>query len=110
MRRIAWLLSLLLGTGFAGLAAAHEGHDNAPGTGTASLSGRHVLTASSDQYEVVLKNDPLTPGLKTTFDVYLSDYRTNTPVAGAKVGLILRSDARELWSGTAAATSRAGVY
>ena len=110
MRRIAWLLSLLLGTGFAGLAAAHEGHDNAPGTGTASLSGRHVLTASSDQYEVVLKNDPLTPGLKTTFDVYLSDYRTNTPVAGAKVGLILRSDARELWSGVAPATSRAGVY
>ena len=111
MRRIAWLLSLLLvGAGFSAVASAHEGHDDAPGTGGAPISGRHMLTASSDRYEVVLKNDPLTPGLKTGFDLYLSDYRTNAPVAGAKVGLILRSEARELWSGSAAPTSRAGVY
>ncbi len=111
MKRLASLLALLLvGNGSAMVATAHEGHDAAPGTGTAAISSRHVLTALSDRYEVVLKNDPLTPGLKTQFDLYLSDFKTNAPVAGAKVGLILRSEARELWSGSAAPTARAGVY
>lgn len=104
------LLLLMLGGSLAVVADAHEGHDAAPGTGAAAISGRHVLTALSDRYEVVFKNDPLTPGLKTEFDLYLSDFRTNAPVAGAKVGLILRSEARELWTGNAAATSRPGVY
>jgi hypothetical protein len=88
---------------------AHEGHDAAPGTGAGVLSGRHVLTALSDRYEVVLKNDPLTPGAHSEFDVYLSDFATNAPVANALVGLVLRSAARELWSGPAAAL-RPGVY
>jgi hypothetical protein len=108
---VALLLSLLLiGVGLSAVAVAHEGHDDAPGTGGAAISRRHVLTALSDRYEVVLKNDPLTPGLETAFDLYLSDYRTNAPVSGAKVGLSLRSEARELWSGFATPTSRPGVY
>ena len=101
---------MLLGTGIATAAGAHEGHDDAPGTGAAAISGRHVLTAVSERYEVVLKNDALTPGLKTALDLYLSDFRTNAPVSGVTVGLKVRSDARELWSGSASATSRAGVY
>lgn len=109
MRRFASLLALLvLGNSLAMVARAHN--DTAPGGGTAVVSSRHVLTALSDHYEVVLKNDPLTPGLKTEFDLYLSDFNTNAPIAGAKVGLILRSAARELWSGAAAATARPGVY
>jgi len=111
MRRLATLLALLLaGSSLALIADAHEGHDAAPGTGAAAISSRHVLTAQSDRYEVVLKNDPLTPGLKSGFDLYLSDFTTNAPVAGAKVGLVLRSEARELWSGPATATARPGVY
>jgi Barrel-sandwich domain of CusB or HlyD membrane-fusion len=111
MRRLTTLLALLLlGCSLAVVADAHEGHDAAPGTGTAAISSRHVLTALSDRYEVVLKNDPLTPGLKTEFDLYLSDFKTNAPVAGAKVGMVLRSEARELWSGSAVPTARAGVY
>jgi hypothetical protein len=111
VRQLALLLApLLLGAGLATFADAHEGHDEAPGTGSAAISSRHVLTAVSDRYEVVLKNDPLTPGLKTPLELYLSDFQTNAPVAGARVALTLRSDARELWSGSAAATQRAGVY
>ena len=111
MRRMVLLGMLLLcGTGFAIRAEAHAGHDDAPGTGGAAISSRHVLTAVSDRYEVVLKNDPLTPGLKSALDLYLSDFRTNAPVVDAKVTLSLRSVAQELWSGAAAATPRAGVY
>ncbi len=104
------LLLLLFGTGLAIVADAHEGHDDAPGTGGAAISGRHVLTAVSERYEVVLKNDPLTPGLKATLDLYVSDFRTNAPVAGRRIALRLRSAAHELWSGEATATQRAGVY
>lgn len=106
----ALLLILMLGISLAIVANAHEGHDDAPGSGAAAIPGRHVLTALSDRFEVVLKNDPLTPGLKTAFTLYLSDFKTNAPVAGATVGLILRSTDRELWSGAATATARPGIY
>ncbi|MEO5989653.1 MAG: efflux RND transporter periplasmic adaptor subunit [Candidatus Eisenbacteria bacterium] len=110
MRPAVWLLTLLLGTSTATLAGAHEGHDSAPGASGPVSPGRHVLAAASQQYEVLLKNDPLTPGMKTTLDVYLSDFQTNAPVTGATVSLNLRSGARELWSGTAASTERPGVF
>ena len=111
MRRLVRLLTpLLLATGIAAGAGAHEGHDDAPGTGGAAIPGRHVLTAASDRYEVVLKNDPLRPGLKTAMELYLSDFSTNAPITAATVSLSLRSDARELWTGSATATNRAGVF
>ena len=110
MKRWSLLLSVLLIAGGAPLVFAHEGHDNAPSTGGTAIPGRHVLAAASERYEVLLKNDPLTPGLKSTLDVYLSDFRTNAPIEKARVGLSLRSASRELWSAPAAATSRAGLY
>ena len=111
MRRLASLLALLLlETGLAAVAGAHEGHDDAPGASGPAIPGRHVLTAVSDRYEVVLKNDPLRPGLKTALDLYISDFRTNAPISDAAVSLSLRSDGRELWSDSATATRRAGVF
>lgn len=104
------LAFLLAGSSLVSVALAHEGHDDAPGTGGSVIPGRHVLSALSDRLEVVLKNDPLRPGLKTELDLYLSDFITNVPVSGATVSLTLRSASRELWSGSAVATQRAGVY
>jgi cobalt-zinc-cadmium efflux system membrane fusion protein len=110
MRRLGWWLTLLVATGISAGAGVHEGRADAPGTSGAAIPGRHVLTAVSDRYEVVLKNDPLRPGLKTALDLYLSDFSTNAPITGATVSLSLRSDVRELWTGSATATSRAGVF
>ncbi len=111
MKMIQLLLAtLLLAAGVPGAVHAHEGHDDAPGTGPAALGTRHVLTAVSDRFEVVLKNDALSPGLDTPLDLYVSDFATNAPVAGARIALRLRSATRELWSGSADATPRAGVY
>ena len=109
-RPVRLLTLLLLMAGLATRARAHEGHDDAPGTGTSAIASRHVLTALSDRYEVVLKNDPLRPGLKTAMDLYLSDYQTNTPVSGAAVSLSLHSGGRELWKGSTTSSQRAGVY
>ena len=111
MSRPIWLLTLmLLATALPTRGQAHAGHDDAPGTGSAAIASRHVLTALSDRFEVVLKHDPLRPGLKTALDLYLSDFKTNAPVAGAAITLSFRSGAKELWKGAATATQRAGVY
>lgn len=110
MHRILLLMLMLVTTGGANVAHAHEGHDLAPGAEGAALPSRRVLMALSDHYEVVLKNDPLRPGLETTLDLYLSDFQTNAPTTNVSVSLSLRSNGRELWTGSAAATDRAGVF
>lgn len=108
-RILLLMLALMVTTG-ASVVHAHEGHDAAPGTESAALPSRHVLTALSDRYEVVLKNDPLRPGLATGLDLYLSDFQTNAPSTNVKVSLSLRLDGKELWTGTANATDRPGVF
>ena len=110
MHRIFLLMLLLMATVGATVVCAHEGHDAAPGTDSAALPSRHVLTALSDHYEVVLKNDPLHPGLATTLDLYLSDFQTNAPRTNVNVSLSLRSNGKELWTGSANATDRPGVF
>lgn len=104
------LLAVLFGTFLVSMPSwAHEGHDEAPAP-TGAPSARHALTAVSERYEVVLKNDPLVPGKAATLDLYLSDFTTNAPIAGAQISLGVRSGARELWKGDAAATRQPGVY
>lgn len=110
-RRVRTLVLFLgLASGMTPRAGAHEGHDNAPATSGAPMAGRHVLTAVSDRYEVVLKNDPLRPGQKSVVDLYLSEFRTNAPVAGAAISWSLRSGGRALSAGAFTATPRSGVY
>ena len=112
MRRISVIFVVLAVSAFGATSGlSHEGHDDAPGGGTAAVSSRHVLTASSDRYELVLKNDALRPGMKTDLDIYLSEFQTNAPVVGAAIMLSLRSGSRELWSGNARPIDkRPGVY
>ncbi|MBK8324871.1 MAG: hypothetical protein IPL06_19890 [Betaproteobacteria bacterium] len=99
------LLALLLPT------AAHAANTkDAQGIGDASISAGQMLTVHSDRYEVVLKEQAAAPGLKDSLDLYLSDFRTNAPIANATIALSLRSDSRELWTGSARATPRAGIF
>ena len=104
------LLGVLLGALLVSLPAwAHEGHDEAP-VAAGAPAMRHTLTAVSDRYEVVLKNDPLLPGKRATLELFLSEFTTNAPVEHAEISLSLRAGAREIWTGGAAGTGRPGVY
>lgn len=107
MKRLGALLTILV---LVVLGVSSAKAEDAPGAGGAAISSRHFLTTFSDRYEFVLKNDPLGPAMKTALDLYLSDFQTNAPVAGATIALSLRSGSRELWKGTATATQRPGVY
>jgi cobalt-zinc-cadmium efflux system membrane fusion protein len=105
MRRLALVLALLLP-----LTAEAAAAKDAPGSGDAAMSIGQMLTVHSDRYEVVLKSKPLRPGLKDSLDLYLSDFRTNAPIARATIALSLRSNGKELWTGSALATTRAGIF
>jgi hypothetical protein len=73
---------------------------------------RHALSATGERFEVVVKNDPIAPGATAPLDVFVSDFETNAPVAGAEIALTARDAGAEVWSGVAAAVdaARPGVY
>ena len=103
-----WLCLLM--AALAAAPARAQGGSAAPGGTGASGPVGGILAASSDRYELLLKFEALSPNKITTLDLYLSDFATNAPIAGARIGLSLRAGGRELWSGNAAATTRPGVY
>jgi hypothetical protein len=105
MRGQIWLLAASLSAAV-GAAAARD----VSGTAGAAISSQQVLAVHSDRYEVVLKSKPLRPGLSDTLDLYLSDFQTNAPITNGAITLSLRSNARELWTGSAIASNRAGIF
>ena len=50
-----------------------------------SQGSRHTLVASSERFELVIANDAIPPGAIAPLDVYVSDFETNAPVAGAVI-------------------------
>ena len=105
------LMAMVVAAMSAAAPARAQGNDKPPGGGADTVSSRRVLTATSDRYELLLKYDALQPGAKTDLDLYVSDFPTNAPIAGAAIALSLRNGSRELWSGIARpAEKRPGVY
>ena len=105
MRHLNWLLALMLY-----LTAEAAVAKGAPMSGGAAISSQQILAVHSDRYEVVLKSKQLRPGLRDSLDFYLSDFQTNAPITNVAIALSLRSNARAIWTGSAIATSRAGIF
>lgn len=100
---LAWLLLAVLSCA----ASAHEGetHD-APGVPPPVAGpGLEAREVSSELYEVLLKYPPLAPGEKTRLRVFVSEYATNAPVAGAAVEVEMGD-----LKATAAPGAAPGVY
>ncbi|NOT32805.1 MAG: HlyD family efflux transporter periplasmic adaptor subunit [Candidatus Eisenbacteria bacterium] len=98
----------LLATTLATPSAAAPEHAPAPGTPV----NRHTLNAVSEQFELVIANDPLRPGKISRLDFYLSDFATNEPLPGARLEVAYRARGGDgpLWSGQAEATPSPGTY
>ena len=103
------LLFLLLGLLLAGAAYAHGGEDHGDtakagaGAGATSFS----VAALSEQFEVLLRYEPLSGGEPADLRLFLSDYATNAPIKGAKLTLTNPEDARLKWVVT---EQEPGVY
>jgi hypothetical protein len=87
MRRLCSLLLCLL----AASALAHGGEDHGKASQpVGSMEGEtHVLGATGDVFEVVLKHPEHGAGGKTPLRVYVAETDTNAPVSGAEVELTL---------------------
>jgi hypothetical protein len=89
MRRAARMLAVLCFS-LSTLAGAHEGesHGEKPSMPTPG-EGLHVLAATGDLFEVVLKHPEHADGPKTPVRLLVADSATNAPVSGAQVELTL---------------------
>ncbi|GAA4006145.1 hypothetical protein GCM10022408_17430 [Hymenobacter fastidiosus] len=100
---------LLLGLLLTGAACAHGGEDHGDGAqaGTAAGATSFSVAALSEQFEVLLRYEPLEGGQPADLRLFLSDYATNAPIKGAKLTLTTPEDANLKWIVT---EQEPGVY
>ncbi|UOG72901.1 hypothetical protein MTX78_12255 [Hymenobacter tibetensis] len=94
------LVMLLLGLLLAGNAHAHGGEDHGAGAQAATPAGAtsFSVAALSEQFEVLLRYEPLTAGQPADLRLFVSDYATNAPIKGAKLTLTNPEDATLKWA------------
>ena len=110
MKQLLILLwSLLLGLLLRGTAHAHGGEDHGDGAkaGTAAGATSFSVAALSEQFEVLLRYEPLQGGQPADLRLFLSDYATNAPIKGARLTLTNPEDAKLKWAVT---EQEPGVY
>ncbi|GAB3323518.1 hypothetical protein GCM10027511_32590 [Hymenobacter humi] len=104
------LLILLLGLLLLSSAAyAHGGEDHGDGAKASTPAGAtsFSVAALSEQFEVLLRYEPLEGGKPADLRLFLSDYATNAPIKGAKLTLTNPEDANLKWAVT---EKEPGVY
>lgn len=87
MRRWIWTIVALLIPSLSALAHEGEVHEDPATKAPPPLpgAGLRALSAVTENFEVVIKHPPLDPGREGALTLFLSDYRTNAPVAGAQI-------------------------
>ncbi|RSK37202.1 hypothetical protein [Hymenobacter metallilatus] len=103
------LLFLLLSLLLTGTAYAHGGedHGDAAKAPTAAGATSFSVAALSEQFEVLLRYEPLEGGQPADLRLFLSDYATNAPIRGAKLTLTNPEDAALKWAVT---EQEPGIY
>ncbi len=103
------LLILLLGLLLSSPAYAHGGEDHGDGAkaGTAAGATSFSVAALSEQFEALLRYEPLEGGQPADLRLFLSDYATNAPIKGARLTLTNPEDAKLKW---AVKEQEPGVY
>ena len=95
------LLILLLNLVWAGSVAAHGGEDHGATKAVAPAGATSFSVAAlSEQFEVLLRYEPLEGGKPADLRLFLSDYATNAPIQGAKLTLTNPEDAKLKWAVT----------
>ncbi len=95
LRSAIWYLSLLFV--LLPLSAPAHGDDDhtldAKSAAERSQSSHYFSTeVSSEKYELLLRYEPIQPGVKTTMTLFVSEYATNKPVNDARFTLTAKED------------------
>ncbi|MCB2379207.1 hypothetical protein LGH70_16530 [Hymenobacter sp. BT635] len=103
------LLILLLGLLLTGAAHAHGGEDHGDEAKASTPAGAtsFSVAALSEQFEVLLRYEPLEGGQPADLRLFLSDYATNAPIKGAKLTLTNPEDTSLQWAVT---EQEPGIY
>jgi multidrug efflux pump subunit AcrA (membrane-fusion protein) len=88
---------------------AHGGEDHgSPAPAGQVVSGRQTASAQSENFDIVAQYGNVEVGKPASFDLYLSDYETNTPVGGATIQVSVSGN--DSTSATATAEKEPGLY
>ncbi len=69
-------------------ARAHNGEDHGPAAAAPAPGARYFTTAAvSEQFELVLRYEPLRAGELATLRLFVADFATNRPIHGARLTL-----------------------
>jgi hypothetical protein len=63
---------------------AHEGEDHGIKLPAPAQENRFVVATATENFEVVVKYDPIAPGDSVTLDLFLNDFATNRPTLEAE--------------------------
>lgn len=87
---------------------AHEGEEHGDTTKVKMEEGVFILSAVTENFEVVLKYPPTEPGKELKLLIYISDYATNKPIKDAEIVVELKG--LEGVTPKVSKTDLAGVY
>ena len=80
------LIFVAIGSFAPAVVLAHGGEDHGEAAAPAlSASGRNSASAQSDNFDIVAEYGSVEPAKPVSIDLYLSDYETNVPIAGASI-------------------------
>ena len=84
--RFLALIFAVLGLFASTTVLAHGGEDHgSASTPVPSAFGRNSASAQSQSFDIVAEYGPVEPAKPASIDIYLSDFETNAPIAGALI-------------------------
>jgi hypothetical protein len=107
LTRLVLLVATMVAMSREGL-FAHEGEEHGDTTKVKMEEGLFVLSAVTDNVEVVLKYPPTEPGKELKLLIYLSEYATNKPIKNAEI--VIELEGLEGVKPKVSMTDLAGVY
>lgn len=88
---------------------AHEGEEHGgPPAPLPGVSNMQSPWAQSENFELVVKYNPIEPGKETVLDIYLSDFATNAPIGNATISVSVSGN--DSLSALAGAEKNPGLY
>jgi hypothetical protein len=88
---------------------AHGGEDHGDASAPAqTVAGRPSISGQSENFDLVVQYGAITPAKETRLDIYLSDYETSAPIAGATLQVSING--LENVSAPAAGEKDSGLY
>lgn len=86
-----------------------EDHDDSPKQTVSTDTNIVTQVVHTGEFEITLKHAPLKPDTKNSAQVFVTNYKTNTPIGNAKLDIIIEREGSQNIQVTAKQTETAGI-